>query len=145
MIKERKISKKSKSKSTTKTPYQTCRQHKISTTMKEFKKGELKSSSGKRVKDSSQATAIALSQATRQCDKKYSMEDHRQLRQKVKGFLEGDIPLSASRIRETKRFIEKLPTSQRAMMEKKLHRKVINYMAQNGDATSQRIAKAVLS
>lgn len=141
MIKDRKTSKKSK---TSKTPYQVCRQHKISTTMKEFKKGELKSSSGKHVKDSSQATAIALSQATRQCNKKYSVDDHRQLREKVKGFLDGDIPLSISRVIETKRFIGKLPTSQRNAMEKKLHRKVINYMAQNGDATSQRIAEAVL-
>lgn len=142
MIKEHKTSRK-QSKATP-TSYQACRQRKISTTMKEFKKGELKSSSGKRVKDPSQATAIALSQATRQCEKKYSMEDHRKLRQKVKEFLDGNEPLTATRVRDTKRFIQKLPTSQRASMEKKLHRKIISYMARNGDATSQRIAKAAL-
>jgi hypothetical protein len=38
-------------------------QEKIATVMKEFKEGDLKSSSGKKVKERKQAVAIALSEA----------------------------------------------------------------------------------
>jgi len=43
---------------------------KIATVMKEFKKGTLRSSSGRKVRDRKQALAIALSEAYRKATKK---------------------------------------------------------------------------
>lgn len=45
----------------------TCEKRKISLVMNEFKKGQLKTSSGKTVTDSKQAMAIAYSEAKDHC------------------------------------------------------------------------------
>lgn len=48
---------------------QACEQKKIGTVMSEYKKGKLKSSSGKKVKKRPQAIAIAINVAKKACKK----------------------------------------------------------------------------
>ncbi len=49
-----------------------CKSKKISTVMREFKKGSLKTGSKKKVKNPKQAIAIALSVANKKCSRKKS-------------------------------------------------------------------------
>ena len=54
-------------RSSSKTSYDQCYKNKVSTVMHEYKRGELKTSVGRKVKNHRQAVAIALSVASRHC------------------------------------------------------------------------------
>lgn len=113
------------------TKYDVCRSKKIDTVMKEYKKGELKSRSGTKVKKENQAIAIALSEANKVCKPK-TKKSLEKVETKVTDFLYNDdrkiskerIPLS--NVKQTIMIIERSNKKEADKLTKALYQRILS-------------------